>query len=157
MCVFFPKNWYRRFKITSSRLVRYEDQDLRLRINKVQWYLEKQINIWNATTRQTTITHYLITIYEGICKYIQAESKTIKKASSHFNLVNQLLFKLDFEKKWINIKEVNYYSETTWAVGIAQLTHHSVRGGDKNPEAEGRGIFAPALNLVLLLSQTLFG
>ena len=25
------------------------------------------------------------------------------------------------------------YSETTWAVGIAQLTHHSVRGGGKNP------------------------
>ena len=36
-----------------------------------------------------------------------------------------------------------FYSETTWAFGIAQLTHHEVRGGDKNPEAGGRRIFAP--------------
>ena len=36
-----------------------------------------------------------------------------------------------------------YYSETTWAVGIAQLTHHEVQGGGKNPETEGRWIFAP--------------
>ena len=28
------------------------------------------------------------------------------------------------------------YSETTWAVGIAQLTHHEVQGGGKNPETE---------------------
>ena len=44
------------------------------------------------------------------------------------------------------------YSETTWAVGIAHLTHHSVRGGGKNPETEGRGIFAPTLNLVRVVS-----
>ena len=25
-----------------------------------------------------------------------------------------------------------FYSETTWAVGIAQLTHHEVQGGGKN-------------------------
>ena len=31
-----------------------------------------------------------------------------------------------------------YYSEETWAVGIAQLTHHEVRGGGKSPEIEGR-------------------
>ena len=30
-------------------------------------------------------------------------------------------------------------SKTTWAVGIAQLTHHSVRGGGKNPHLEHRG------------------
>ena len=36
-----------------------------------------------------------------------------------------------------------FYSETTWAVGIAQLTHHEVQGGGKNPETVGRGIFAP--------------
>ena len=30
-----------------------------------------------------------------------------------------------------------FYSETTWAVGIAQLTHHEVQGGGKNPETEG--------------------
>ena len=29
-----------------------------------------------------------------------------------------------------------------WAVDIAQLTHHEVQGGGKNPETEGRGIFA---------------
>ena len=34
------------------------------------------------------------------------------------------------------------YSETTWAVGIAQLTHREVRGGGKNPETGGQGIFA---------------
>ena len=35
------------------------------------------------------------------------------------------------------------YSETTWAVGIAQLTHHKVQGGGKNPETGGQGIFCP--------------
>ena len=40
-------------------------------------------------------------------------------------------------------------SETTWAVGIAQLTHHSVRGRGKNPSTFGLGIFAPTLNLVV--------
>ena len=35
------------------------------------------------------------------------------------------------------------YSETTWAVGIAQLTHHEVQGGGKNPSTFGLGIFAP--------------
>ena len=35
-----------------------------------------------------------------------------------------------------------FYSETTWAVGIAQLTHHEVQGGGKNPETGGRGVFA---------------
>ena len=41
------------------------------------------------------------------------------------------------------------YSETTWAVGIAQLTHHEVQGGGKNPETEGRGIFAPNADRVV--------
>ena len=40
-------------------------------------------------------------------------------------------------------------SETTWAVGIAQLTHHSVRGWGKNPSTSGLRIFAPTLNLVV--------
>ena len=40
-------------------------------------------------------------------------------------------------------------SKMTWAVGIAQLTHHSVHGEGKNPETEGLGIFAPTLNLVV--------
>ena len=40
-------------------------------------------------------------------------------------------------------------SKTTWAVGIAQLSHHSVRGGGKNPSTFGLGIFAPTLNLVV--------
>ena len=41
------------------------------------------------------------------------------------------------------------YSETTWAVGIAQLTHHEVQGGGKNPDTEGRGIFAPTADRVV--------
>ena len=40
-------------------------------------------------------------------------------------------------------------SKSTWAGGIAQLTHHSVRGGGKNPSTYGLGIFAPTLNLVV--------
>ena len=40
------------------------------------------------------------------------------------------------------------YSET-WAVGIAQLTHHEVQGGGKNPKTEGRGIFAPMADRVV--------
>ena len=40
-------------------------------------------------------------------------------------------------------------SKTTWAVGIVQLTHHSVRGGGKNPSTFRLGIFAPTLNLVV--------
>ena len=43
----------------------------------------------------------------------------------------------------------SYYSETTWAVGIVQLTHHEVQGGGKNPETEGRGIFAPTADQVV--------
>ena len=39
-------------------------------------------------------------------------------------------------------------NKTTWAVGIAQLTHHSVRGGGKTPSTFGLGIFGPTLNLV---------
>ena len=42
-----------------------------------------------------------------------------------------------------------FYSETTWAGGIAQLTHHEVRGGGKNPETGGRGIFAPTADRVV--------
>ena len=41
------------------------------------------------------------------------------------------------------------YSETTWAVGIAQLTHHEVQGWGKNPETEGRGIFVPTADRVV--------
>ena len=40
---------------------------------------------------------------------------------------------------------VLFYSETTWVVGIAQLTYHEVQGGGTNRETEGRGIFAPTL------------
>ena len=36
-----------------------------------------------------------------------------------------------------------YKSKTTWAVGIAQLTHHSVRGGGKNLSTSGLRIIAP--------------
>ena len=43
----------------------------------------------------------------------------------------------------------DYYSETTWAVGIAQLTHHEIQGGGKNPETEGREICAPTADRVV--------
>ena len=46
-------------------------------------------------------------------------------------------------------RDVEVYSETTWAGGIAQLTHHEVRGGGKNPETGGRGIFAPTADRVV--------
>ena len=42
-----------------------------------------------------------------------------------------------------HVKGLQLYSETTWVVGIAQLTHHEVQGGGKNPETEGRVISAP--------------
>ena len=35
------------------------------------------------------------------------------------------------------------YNETTSAVDIAQLTHHEVQGGGKNPETECRFAFIP--------------
>ena len=41
------------------------------------------------------------------------------------------------------------YSETTWAVGIAQLTHHEGQVRGKNPETEGRGIFAPTADRLM--------
>ena len=37
----------------------------------------------------------------------------------------------------------------TWSVGIAQLTHHEVRGGGKIPETFGLGIFAPTADRVV--------
>ena len=50
-----------------------------------------------------------------------------------------------------------YYSETTWAVGIAQLTHHEVQGGGKNPETHRVNCAIPTAHVVVLLSHTLFG
>ena len=44
---------------------------------------------------------------------------------------------------------MGFYSETTWAVGIAQLTHHEVQGGGKNPEIEVRGIYDPTADRVV--------
>ena len=44
-------------------------------------------------------------------------------------------------------------TKTTWAVGIAQLTPHSVCGGGKNPSTSGVGIFAPTANLFLALTH----
>ena len=41
------------------------------------------------------------------------------------------------------------WKQTTWVVGIAQLTHHEVQGGGKNPETEGRGIFVPTADRVV--------
>ena len=44
---------------------------------------------------------------------------------------------------------ISFYSETTWAVGIVQLTHYMIRGGGQNPEARGQGIFAPTADRVV--------
>ena len=51
--------------------------------------------------------------------------------------------------KYIHIIFQLFYSEKSWAVGIAQLTHHEVQGGGKNPETDGRGIFAPTADGVV--------
>ena len=48
-----------------------------------------------------------------------------------------------------------YYSETTWAVGIAQLTHHEVQGGGENPETEGTEGFLPPPRTTLYLGNHL--
>ena len=58
------------------------------------------------------------------------------------------LLKCSSDKNDVSLKAL-YYSETTWAVGIAQLTHHEVQGGGKNPKTEGRGIFAPTADRVV--------
>ena len=42
-----------------------------------------------------------------------------------------------------------FYSETTWAVAIVQLTHHEVSSEGKTPETGGRGIFAPTADRVV--------
>ena len=55
----------------------------------------------------------------------------------------------DITVTYVYYSVVKDYSETTWAVGIAQLTHHEVQGGGKNPETGGRGIFAPTANRVV--------
>ena len=54
-----------------------------------------------------------------------------------------------FKNKNVYPNKVWDKSKTTWGVGIAQFTHHSVRGGGKNPSTCGLRIFAPTLNLVL--------
>ena len=65
------------------------------------------------------------------------------------NLSNEAALGSDFAEP-ISLKPLDgLYSETTWAVGIAQLTHHEVQGGGKNPETGGRGIFAPTANRVV--------
>ena len=60
---------------------------------------------------------------------------------------------LEVTDSWFRKKLVpnrwRFYSETTWAVGIAQLTHHEVQGGGKNPQTEGRGIFSPTADRVV--------
>ena len=60
----------------------------------------------------------------------------------------------DYTQRWQAAMPMHWsplllYSETTWAVGIAQLTHHEVQGGGKNPETGGRGIFYPTADRVV--------
>ena len=45
----------------------------------------------------------------------------------------------------------------TWAVGIAQLTHHEVQGGGKNPETEGQNNQARTLCRISAISWPLIG
>ena len=48
----------------------------------------------------------------------------------------------------ISIKHPVDNSETTLAVGIAQLTHPEVRGRGKNPGTGDQGIFSPTVDRV---------
>ena len=64
------------------------------------------------------------------------------------NIINISLGKDLSHNGWRSVSVV-LYSETTWAVGIAQLTHQKVQGGGKNPETEGRGIFATTADRVV--------
>ena len=81
----------------------------------------------------------------------------IYRGDNYFILVSKFItqYVKTFETNIIWDTGVQYssyrisYSETTWAVGIAQLTHHEVQGGGKNPETGGRGIFAPTADRVV--------
>ena len=44
-----------------------------------------------------------------------------------------------------------YCGETTWVWWFAPWMHHEVRGGGKNPKAEGWGIFTLSANIVVHL------
>ena len=65
---------------------------------------------------------------------VQANNKT-------YRVNHQSTVKLITLRKGANVMTSSckgrFYSETTWAVGIAHLTHHEVQGGGKNPETEG--------------------
>ena len=61
--------------------------------------------------------------------------------------------RVDFSPRWLMWLSVHmgtlHYSETTWAVGIAQLTHHEVQGGAKIPTPEVEGFLPPPGNQVV--------
>ena len=42
-----------------------------------------------------------------------------------------------------HVTTIKYYSETTWAVGIAQLTHHEVQGGGQKSRDRSWRDFCP--------------
>ena len=56
----------------------------------------------------------------------------------------------------VNGDNVFSYSETTWALGIAQLTHHEVQGPHRGPSGELIAQYRPPMSFCSL-SQTLFG
>ena len=46
-------------------------------------------------------------------------------------------------------KTVFLIETAPWSVGIAQLTHREVQGWGKDPETEGRRMFAPTADRVV--------
>ena len=85
--------------------------------------------------------------------HVSTHTRMHARTHTHINL---FLYNIKDDKDtlteirvYLLYKSSVYYSETTWAVGIAQLTHHEVQGGGKNPETGGRGIFAPTANRVV--------
>ena len=91
----------------------------------------------------------------------------LRRHRAHYNVIVMFCLRLNkasAHEKWRYVCKVSYqwlcscsgapftsmgYSKTTWAVGVAQLTHHEVQGGGKTPETEGRGIFAPTADRVV--------
>ena len=48
-----------------------------------------------------------------------------------------------------NRAPVDFFSAKTRTIGIAQLTHHEVCGGGRNPVIEVQAIFAPTADWVV--------
>ena len=79
--------------------------------------------------------------HENEWKWISPYTKLSKSIPCYHYILCQHT-RLELIMSLMSMK-IEVYSETTWGGGIAQLTHHEVQGGGKNPETGGLGIFAP--------------